>query len=286
MLGKLGRLIKSKKHPVATLVQRYRMNVATSYFASCLAPDIASEDDALNASHPLLNVVALNSFADPRLIDWPLTTRNNTIRSSDSVRMGLTDEQALQFLSPLLGVAVVASFVDKSPTFQLAHLRTRVQVGRFRFSCKQREDLKQVGITRESFFSVLAQHVPAMVECYAHNDDWNPDAILYGRILHFVRIDVPEWRPQPFLLAEAVVHRGCVEEEVPAAARLPFFRLQPIEFPQGVDRFKLIQPADVEPLARGVIRSTPICHLQVQHIRSMIGVAPKKGENACYALEF
>lgn len=263
MLGKLGRLIKSKKNPAATLVKRYRMNLATAHFGSFFrSGDEANIQDP--DEHPLLSPAALNSSLTNDYIRWPTPSRSNTFAINNSSIMGMTDDASRTFLTTYLGRHVVRAFSpEATPAFVLSHMSIRVQIGRFLFSCKRREDRKSIGTSRESWFSIRARHIPAMVETFGDTDGWNPDAMLYGRILHFVHIQVAAWRPEPFLLAEARVYRAREESHLPTATRLPLFLLDAIEFGGRVK----------------------VCRFQVQHLDKMVCVAPKPGDNACYALE-
>lgn len=249
------------------------MNIATSHFSN-MKLDSLDEDDPEEVPHTLFNEAAVNSFTRADFIHWPPPARHNTIEQFSSKDMD--DAQILKkYLNPLLGVAVTAQFAGRPASFTMCKLRTRVQVGRFRYSCKVREDGVQVKHTRESWFSILAKNVPAMRECFANpskpdapppKEPWNPDAVLYGRILHFVQITVPGWRAEPFFLAEALLYHSRVEEELDPAIRLPYFNLEPIEF--WINRFT---PG---------LQTTQRCTIHVGEIRSQIAIAPKPPRKA------
>jgi hypothetical protein len=212
MIGKLGRLIKSKKHPTATLVRRYRLNIAAAH-ASRL--DLVDRDEG-ELSHPLLHPAALNSFADPNFVQWP-TIEGKPWNHKVDPKENNQENARSRVLTPILGLVETERYENLSTIFKLTHIKkARVQVGSTTYSCKEREEGKMTEKTRESYFWIHAKDVPAMVLDYGSTPEWQPNGILYGRILRFMQLDVEAWRPaKPYMLAEVTLFREQIELDLP-----------------------------------------------------------------------
>ena len=158
MIGKLGRMIKSKKHPVATLAKRYQLNIA----AVAHAPTDAMEEDEGDPSdvHPLLSTGALNSYVDASKVIWPKLTRWNSERQPINSRQ---DHARTRVLEPILGKDECDQHINEPTTFELVHVHTRVQVGIYNYNSKRNEERRKTEKARDSWFRILAKDVPLLV---------------------------------------------------------------------------------------------------------------------------
>jgi hypothetical protein len=266
MIGKLGRLIKSKKHPVATLAKRYQLNIS----AVAHAPAEAMDEDDPTQRDPILNKAALNSFTKANRVVWPKWTPWNSAKHPLN---GHQEHARQRVLEPILGKAECDRHVNEPTEFKMFFMHTRVQVGIHNYNSKRNEDRKLTEKTRESYFRLLAKDVPLMVEQYADEVASAPDATLYGRILNFAQLKVA-WRPELYLLAEVCLFRALQESEddhPEPTTRLPFIDLEDrMEFSSGsqhvYDRHGHI--------VRTTRRMIP-CFVQAETLRGMIGLGPK-----------
>lgn len=273
MIGKLGRLIFSKKHPVATLAKRYQLNISAVAHASAAA--MTEEDDGDDA-HPLLGAGALNSFTKSTTVRWPMVTRWNSSRHPWTDRQ---EHARTRILIPILGKDECRAYAHLSPAFELVNVHSRVQVGIYNYNSKRNEDRKLTEKTRESFFKILAKDVPIMVLDFGGKPDWRPNAILYGRILNFAELRVEAWRPgKPYLLAEVHLYREQLESPLVhprSTTRLPFFNLmEPVMFfEKNVTSFDRngVELVSAPP----IYQRTAHCYVPVHQIAGMIAIAPK-----------
>lgn len=245
MLGKLGSTIaKSKKHPERSLVNRYFLSVAAHHPVEPLS-------EAAEEQHPL---VPLGAVDDGRpSIQWPT---NSSCRKKDP-RSGTTSNVRERVLMPILGADVCNHFAARNNHFVLFTLETAIRMGRWKFNCRLREKGRQTDRTCASWFSIRARHVPHLSTSDILHDESSgltADSLVYGRIEQFAELHLPHWRGNPWQLAQVRLYAGS--------------RVHPVTQYPIIDTTK--------PLLH---LTRKIEYVQVQHIVSMVAVAP------CHALQ-
>ena len=288
MIGKLARIIKTKKHPEASLCKRHRLNIAAAHLSTLDVHAEGEEDDVEYIAHPILNSAALNSFTDATHIVWPQPTDyTKRMASENQYRYNRPREHVLYRVLGKTVCHLYAARSDLDSAFVMLHLLTRVQIGAQKFNCKAREDGKMTEKTRESWFWMYAGDVPAFVEEHGRERDYRPNNILYGRINHWTQLTIQKWREKPFLLAEVTLFQQVEEVELPECTRLPYFFLdKPISFTVRVD----VEPQAAPAAAAAVHINPPVtvtkCYIQVQHIRGMVAIAPRNENAGLHSFSF
>jgi hypothetical protein len=236
-IGKLSDTIKSRKHPEVNLANRYLLAVATRN-SGC---------DQEENIHPLVPNGAVHSIMDEQRVVWPLRTKYNSRLAPPKD----PHHARLRVIQPILGIDVCNQYKNLSCAYQLIYFKQAVQVGRWTYGLKAKEDGRQVGKTRASWFRIRAKHVPHYKEC---DDESRPDEepfdgeqFIFGRIFRFARLEV--WREE-FELAEVSLFSS--------------------EFQERFTRYHIIDLR--RPLKD--VNDKPIQYVQAKHLHSCVAVAP------------
>lgn len=269
-IGTLAKSIKSSKHPEANLANRYVLTFATRSHRTLLQnaaqPEEDESADGVNADrsvlHPLVPLNAIHSLMDDQRVFWPERTKYNSRKNQQFKTIGKHARKRV--LEPILGVDVCNEYQGKNSEYSLLDYTQPVQVGRWKYGLKVKEDGRQVGKTRASWFRMRGCDVPHLRSEYERKlaqQDHDPfeespvggDRWIYGRIIKFAELHVPNWRAEPFQLAEVMLYE---EAHTELYTKYPIIDLsQPLECFDG-DKWKIIK------------------YVQVQHLRGQIAVAP------------
>lgn len=279
MIGKLGSTIKSKRHPETNLVNRYLLNVATRTFRA------TSSDSDYDALHPLIIPPHLvHSNVDSHCVLWPQKTKKNSQRTQR--HMTNLDHVRERHYIPILGPAVLAAHPRLSPQFELVFYRISLQVGRWTYSSRAKEDGLQVGKSRSSWFRIRSEHVPHFdadalvdhvdtVELRLTRDlqfgarrarphrrnlrslkEMANTPFVYGRVLNFATLTISGWK---------TFHLARVELFLSAAFATWAHGLVTLDL--GYDQLHF------RPGGPGSFRK-PIEYVQAQYLDAPIGLAP------------
>lgn len=298
MIGKLSSSIKNRRTPEINLVNRYLLNLATHQSDAAADAGAAAADEEYQESHPLvIRAQATNSQLQGGRVFWPAATKNNRRRHA---QFDAVSHARSRVLEPMLGRIECELYRGVSTAFTLWNYRISVQVGRWRYNTADREDRgRQVGKSRTSWFRIRAKNVPnwdaAAYDAhlkrveekfqmdvdagkrtkrsrYAAAEDtepllsfpeerwaeeWDPEAFIYGRIINFTLLEMldAKWA-KTYQLARVRLY---CSRRVDKPTQLPLIALD-------LDQIFHITREDKK------VEETE--YIQVQHLDSLIGIAP------------
>lgn len=244
------------------LANRYLLSIATrnnqhvqQYQAEM---EEADEDGAeARASHPLIPLTAVHSLIDPQQVFWPTRTKYNCRVDHQD---GLNVTQIRQrLLVPMLGSTVTEEYAGMNNTYRLFRFRHGIQVGRWRYGVKQdRPD----ALNRKScscWFQMLAKDLPHFDLLVQGRVAIAGDELVYGRILAFKELHLPNWREEPFQLAEVDLYAGNVHHPIMGYPQICISSKGRLCYRQKIGAEE--------------VRS-PITHIQAKDLKGCVAVAP------------
>lgn len=266
MLGRLcATIAKTKKHPEKVLVNKYCMFIAASALSN--TNEDADEEEEPHPLVPLGAVAASNTVS----IAWPSAT-GSYVRSVNHYSHLKSADRRGRILEPILGKAVCDCYQGRCTDFTMYNYKTAIQIGRWKFNIKLREDNKQNEKTRASWFSIRAKHVPHY-NIRADLDHDKLEQLIYGRIVQFAQLIIPNWRVEPFLLAEVTLFST---KKIDPITRYPIVDFtEPLTQKTKADFPSLREDPDAWPsYESSPLHKRVISYIQVQFIESMVSLAP------------
>jgi hypothetical protein len=254
-IGKLGRTIKSRKHPEQNLVNRYLL-VTSVHSQDLKASAAEAEEDA--EPHPLVPLGAVNSsrIRTLRPVVFPaLTKHNSRVRYRDHGQGHVRDRIFVRYL----GEEVTA----RNDGLPRGDWRVRetlsavaVRVGPWKFGTGEDHETIVPG-TCNAYFSILAKNIPAYADAHGDSAEFVPSRLFYGMIHKFVEVTCPQWLPadQVHHLAYCSIWRRV---EGPAAMTKSGFRA-------------------IDVTCRLEVNGKPVHFIPLKHIHTQVMLAPTLG---------
>lgn len=184
-IGYLARTIgKARNHPERSMMLRWVDLVSAQNQLST----IHSQDDA-RLAHPLVSLEESNSMSDKYHVHWPIDAMKKKSRTSFPVfeEEKLSTRRSRAVLVRIFGLATVVQQCQ-SLGYDIRRTTCKVQIGDNVFSCKEREEGRQVYNSRSSWFRIKGKNVPN----YAV-EDGRGEAMVYGRFHHFIQVESTGW---------------------------------------------------------------------------------------------
>ena len=185
------------------------------------------EKEEESERHPLVPSTAVRSIMDEQQVHWPERNSNNSKLAPEH---GLDVNHArTRVLVPAVGQEEADIYKRKNCDYKFYNINQPVQVGRWRYGVMVKEDRRQTGKTRASWFRILARDVPnfeADVKRWWSADNnammpaFDPTSSSTAAVLCFAQLTLPNWRltrrPAPTRADRAVPAAA-----VPAGPRQP-----------------------------------------------------------------
>ena len=210
-------------HPERAMMNRYLEYVSTNAEWAAgteLDRDVADDDVR---RHPMVPLTAVNSGTDRFHVVWPTLTKHTSRKLWTT---GITRARS-EVLLPILGPVVCDLNAKNNSFFNAVGTSKKIQIGIWTYSCKDREDGKQVHGSRSSWFRIKCKHVPLYVKRWApalgddpDDLDYDPEEELYGRFLSFLELNCHGWITPVSYHGECRLYRACATEEVTGEARI------------------------------------------------------------------
>jgi len=176
------------------------------------------------------------------------------------------------WLKPLFGVTVAETHRNKRSNLRVRIYPGNVQLGLWKYRCKEREDGRRVYRARASWFRIKAKNVPLYVE-HQHDicsDDqpYDPEEMLYGRFLNFAQVETT-WDvgqgDQPLIFGYCRLFRRLKLDD---ESKWNIADLPVIDFMKPLSYFD--EAKDRNPAYNGLATQTDIQWVQLKHIDGMV----------------
>ena len=136
---------------------------------------------------------AINSSLNSSQVIWP-PQKPGYFHAVDTSRK---DHRRSSMLLPIVGHPTLDANVHRGSECAIRTTIRNVQIGRYKFKCKEKEESRSFRISRASWFSMKSQHAPKYHAEHSAEEHYDENELLYGRFLYFVEVTTPEWIPQP-----------------------------------------------------------------------------------------
>jgi len=152
MIGVLAHSASQPKDPEKMIVNRYLQTIATSRSDIVLRSQNLESQLLVRGDHPLVPIDAIHSRADRHKVFFPKLTKNNSRFESIS-NSHIRD----MWLKPLFGKVVSDAHRHQPSLLQVRTYTIAMQIGLWKYRCKDAEDGRQVFRARASWFRIKAK---------------------------------------------------------------------------------------------------------------------------------
>lgn len=253
----LGRTIKSRKHPEKNLVNRYAFTFSIRP-PNILKHQYTDSDDSNPLSAFSLQSSHLNKGA--AVVIFPYFTRNKC-------RHMFKDLAAKDIMNnmfyPMLGNKVLTANRKNTNEFTCISTYSYVRIGAWRFQTGDEDDDSiEVGATN-SYFSIRAKNIPVYHEYHTQHkhdgdDIYDGEELLIGQFTRFMQLTLTNWKP--------IIHHA-------GKCRLYRIHSHSISGSPIINMKEDDSRAQYYDIKMKCMR--PVVFVPLQHVESMIAVAPR-----------